>query len=121
MDCSDIFEFNNNIVSVSFIKCFLTAPHVESDSDHEPTSTVTIPTPPRNIDQDEDQQSRSAEYVPSKERKKEELSALSVTKEVDGSQSPVRPPPEFVWKGSISMVDVAHISITAHVVSGKYC
>lgn len=37
----------------------------------------------------------------------------------DGSKSPPpKVPAEFLWKGTINMVDVAQISITAHEVSG---
>lgn len=89
-------------------------PNVESDSDHEPSSTVTIPTPPRNNEVDE------PSTVSTKSSDKGSDSDGGVGKDgIRGGSSPPRPPPEFVWKGSISMVDVAHISITAHEVSGK--
>lgn len=87
-------------------------PNAESDSDHEPSSTVTIPTPPRNSEPEEPQ------TAPVKEDK-EEATDKDVEKDLVKSVSPPRPPPEFVWKGAISMVDVAQISITAHEVSGK--
>lgn len=91
------------------------APNEESDSDHEPSSTVTIPTPPRNIEPEEAQPA-----VVKKEKEVEVRQEVEAEKQPppEKSSSPARPPPEFVWKGSISMVDVAQISITAHEVSG---
>lgn len=90
----------------------LPVPNVESDSDHEPSSTVTIPTPPRNSEAEE------LQAVSAKSDKENELE-INADKDVISVGSPPSPPPEFVWKGSISMVDVAQISITAHEVSGK--
>lgn len=93
----------------------IAAPAAESDSDHEPSSTVTIPTPPRNTEPEEPPQS-----APVKEEKEEETTDAVVEKDVDkGGVSPPRLAPDFIWKGSISMVDVAQISITAHEVSGR--
>lgn len=85
--------------------------NTESDSDHEPSSTVTIPTPPRNNEVEESQ---------SAPPKVEKESDANVSPEKDRSKS-ASPPvllPECIWKGTISMVDVAQISITAHEVSG---
>lgn len=91
------------------------APNVESDSDHEPSSTVTIPTPPRTNELDE------SHTIPAEDlaEKTVELNDSAIAKDLDASQSPIRSPMEFVWKGTISMVDVAQISITGHEVSGK--
>lgn len=89
------------------------AANVESDSDHEPSSTVTIPTPPRNSEVEE------SATVSTKGSDKGSDSDAGFGKDVIRGGSPSRPPPEFVWKGTVSMVDVAQISITAHEVSGK--
>lgn len=89
------------------------APSMESDSDHEPSSTVTIPTPPRNNETEE------PPAAPAKTNKADSVDGSTTVKEVIRSSSPPRPPPEFIWKGTISMVDVAQISITAFEVSGK--
>lgn len=93
-----------------------TAPVVESDSDHEPSSTVTIPTPPRNSDIDE---INAVPPIEELQEKSSEVDDSMSKKDTNKNQSPTRPPSEFVWKGSISMVDVAQISITAHEVSGN--
>lgn len=113
-----------------------TAPVAESDSDHEPTSTVTIPTPPRVVEVEE----QSNQKPEIKEGivifstilecillvylilvKEEFLSNNTslVSENEEGSKSPPpRTQQDFIWKGSINMVDVAQISITAHEVSG---
>nr|CAH7749396.1 unnamed protein product [Callosobruchus chinensis] len=79
----------------------------ESDSDHEPTSTVTIPTPPRSQDDD---------YQSSIDQKSDKDKSIG---EVERSTSPPpRTKPSEIWKGCINMPDVAQISVTAHVVSG---
>lgn len=87
-------------------------PNVESDSDHEPSSTVTIPTPPRNNETEE------PSTVTTKSDKESD-SDVGVVKEVIRASSPPKSLPDFIWTGTISMVDVAQISITAHEVSGK--
>lgn len=87
----------------------LPAPVVESDSDHEPTSTVTIPTPPRNNELDESMGHSSTESV-NKPRTDTEDSNESTTSKLKS---------EIIWQGVINMIDVAQISITAHEVSGN--
>lgn len=89
------------------------APNLESDSDHEPSSTVTIPTPPRNNESEE------LQAASIKSSSKGNDSNITNGKEIVRSVSPPRPPPEFIWKGTISMVDVAQISIVAYEVSGR--
>nr|CAI5865175.1 unnamed protein product [Callosobruchus analis] len=82
----------------------------ESDSDHEPTSTVTIPTPPRSQDDD---------YQSSLEQKSVMSDKDKSIGEVERSTSPPpRTKPSEIWKGCINMPDVAQISVTAHLVSG---
>ncbi|KAL3281806.1 hypothetical protein HHI36_005007 [Cryptolaemus montrouzieri] len=84
----------------------------ESDSDHEPSSTVTIPTPPHTMEgDDQGSQSLETKIVKTPEVKEPE---------VERSMSPPlsRKQPGEIWHGTISMIDVAHISITAHEVSG---
>lgn len=122
----------------------------ESDSDHEPTSTVTIPTPPRSADPDEskrvtaDEESslkrtpmsetsnlkvekikQEPEEVPEKTIPSPALPLSSSTKPVTVKEEPataVAPPvAPMAWKGTVNMVDVAQISITAHIVSGDTC
>ncbi|KAF5299967.1 hypothetical protein FQA39_LY11340 [Lamprigera yunnana] len=117
-----------------------TAPIAESDSDHEPSSTVIIPTPPRVGENEEispiagsDEKSMDGNKLTCfKMVIKMTLSdsvddvymkddADPTTNSIDDiGQSP--PPPRFnsdyVWKGMINMIDVAQISITAHEVSG---
>lgn len=95
--------------------CFFLAPNIESDSDHEPSSTVIIPTPPRTSDLDESHTTPASDLL----EKSEELTDSAITNDAEASQSPVRLATDFLWKGSISMVDVAQISITAHEVSGE--
>ncbi|GJQ67593.1 hypothetical protein Trydic_g8399 [Trypoxylus dichotomus] len=101
------------------------AANVESDSDHEPTSTVTIPTPPRSNDPDEPQSIQATTGIPDKNEKKDISRSISIDstgpfspKDDSPGLSPIRPHSEHVWKGTINMVDVAQISITAHEVSG---
>lgn len=89
------------------------APNLESDSDHEPSSTVTIPTPPRN-----EVEEPQPQVAPPKEDKESDPE-VSGDRDSVKSDSPVRSPADFVWKGTIGMVDVAQIFITAHEVSGK--
>ncbi|KAI4464945.1 transcription factor s-ii zinc finger domain-containing protein [Holotrichia oblita] len=101
------------------------AANVESDSDHEPTSTVTIPTPPRPTEPDEIQ-SIQAPDISEKSEKKDIIRTISIDsteslspKDDSPGLSPVlKLQTEHVWKGTINMVDVAQISITAHEVSG---
>ncbi|KAK9888802.1 hypothetical protein WA026_001025 [Henosepilachna vigintioctopunctata] len=83
----------------------------ESDSDHEPSSTVTIPTPPQNIEGDEGAQIAEVKIVRPLETKEPEI---------ERSMSPPLPRKQAseIWRGTISMIDVAHITITAHEVSG---
>ncbi|KAL1497120.1 hypothetical protein ABEB36_008130 [Hypothenemus hampei] len=87
---------------------------LDSDSDHEvPSSTVTIPTPPR-VQDIEDLTTQSSENSKSSGKSKEI--------ETGDEQSAVSPPMKNttteIWSGTINMVDVAQISITAHEVSG---
>ncbi|KAK4879330.1 hypothetical protein RN001_007476 [Aquatica leii] len=105
-----------------------TAPIAESDSDHEPTSTVTIPTPPRVGEIEEPEV--SPESISEDNKLKEDSSdenvfmkdADSIPNSIDDDVGLSPPPPRFksdyIWKGTINMVDVAQISITAHEVSG---
>ncbi|KAG5896281.1 hypothetical protein JTB14_033575 [Gonioctena quinquepunctata] len=92
-------------------------PAIESDSDHEPTSTVTIPTPPRIPENDDYSGGQTPEV--------EKNLPISPDKEKDSSDYSGRstsPPPRTksteIWRGIINMIDVAQISITAHEVSG---
>jgi hypothetical protein len=93
----------------------LPTPLAESDSDHEPTSTVTIPTPPRNNTDTE-------EYVGGQivaENKNDKLPAKERTEPDATVASPIsKTKSEEIWRGVINMIDVAQISITAHEVSG---
>ncbi|XP_044750195.1 death-inducer obliterator 1 isoform X2 [Coccinella septempunctata] len=84
----------------------------ESDSDHEPSSTVTIPTPPHNIEAD-DQGSQSSESKTVEPPETKEP-------EVERSMSPPlsKKQPEEIWRGTIGMIDVAHLTISAQEVSG---
>lgn len=84
----------------------------ESDSDHEPSSTVTIPTPPHNIEGD-DQGSQSSESKTIEPTENKES-------EIERSMSPPlsKKHPEEIWRGTISMIDVAHLTISAQEVSG---
>ncbi|ENN78709.1 hypothetical protein YQE_04881, partial [Dendroctonus ponderosae] len=87
---------------------------MDSDSDHEvPTSTVTIPTPPRTQEVEEISSQLSMEGK-----------AVSKLKEADPEEDKGRSPTAKeprgamqIWSGTINMVDVAKISITAHEVS----
>ncbi|XP_022913665.2 death-inducer obliterator 1 isoform X1 [Onthophagus taurus] len=93
----------------------------ESDSDHEPSSTVTIPTPPRNSESDEPQSTPVMTVTTDKTEKKKPIKSISV--ETIESISPKAESVESrtadnIWTGTINMVDVAQISITAHEVSG---
>lgn len=89
---------------------------MDSDSDHEvPTSTVTIPTPPRTQEVEEISSQLSMEGK-----------AVSKVKEAEPEEDKGRSPsakesrvPMQIWSGTINMVDVAKISITAHEVSGN--
>ncbi|XP_050307605.1 death-inducer obliterator 1 isoform X2 [Anthonomus grandis grandis] len=85
----------------------------DSDSDHEvPSSTVTIPTPPG---------SQEAEDFPSISSDDSKTSLRSKENSADderGLSPPPKKPPSQIWAGTINMVDVAQISITAHEVSG---
>ncbi|XP_074031171.1 uncharacterized protein isoform X2 [Leptinotarsa decemlineata] len=92
-------------------------PAIESDSDHEPSSTVTIPTPPRIPENDE--------YTGGQTPEGEKNQPISPDKEKDSSDFSGRstpPPPKSksseIWRGIINMIDVAQISISAHEVSG---
>ncbi|KAJ8913501.1 hypothetical protein NQ315_017051 [Exocentrus adspersus] len=91
----------------------------ESDSDHEPSSTVTIPTPPRSQESDEFSSSQM-----SNADDKLNVSVPDNPKEpsaVEDERSTSPPPksaPTEIWRGTINMIDVAQISITAHEVSG---
>ncbi|XP_057670798.1 uncharacterized protein LOC130902588 isoform X2 [Diorhabda carinulata] len=82
-------------------------PAMESDSDHEPSSTVTIPTPPR-VSENEDEKNQPI----SPEKEKE------IYFTVRSTSPPLPSKPTEIWRGVINMVDVAQISITAHEVSG---
>ncbi|KAF5285659.1 hypothetical protein FQR65_LT13089 [Abscondita terminalis] len=105
-------------------------PVPESDSDHEPTSTVTIPTPPRvgETEEPEDTPTSLTDETIRKEDSGDDSNAYnkdlvdSVPSSIDESIGESPPPPQYksdcIWKGSINMVDVAQISITAHEVSG---
>ncbi|XP_017775816.1 PREDICTED: death-inducer obliterator 1-like [Nicrophorus vespilloides] len=89
-------------------------PTIESDSDHEPSSTVTIPTPPRTTEQDEITESiKSTDDEIKIEEKPEDEGEPQTGKSPDDkfTSSPL-------WTGTINMIDVAQISITAHEVSG---
>ncbi|CAG9854881.1 unnamed protein product [Phyllotreta striolata] len=79
----------------------------ESDSDHEPTSTVTIPTPPRIPESEEEK------TVPTTPEKEKEPSSFTKS-----TSPPPTIKPAEIWRGVINMIDVAEISITAHEVSG---
>ncbi|KAK5646151.1 hypothetical protein RI129_004615 [Pyrocoelia pectoralis] len=98
---------------------FPSAPTAESDSDHEPTSTVTIPTPPRTGDIED------PEFTPpltSDDNKMRDDTSDLLSSSIDDNITMSPPLPrsklEYIWKGTINMVDVAQISITAHEVSG---
>ncbi|XP_050497701.1 death-inducer obliterator 1 isoform X2 [Diabrotica virgifera virgifera] len=84
-------------------------PAIESDSDHEPSSTVTIPTPPRVADSSEED--KNLPVSPEKEKDIFDFGIRST------SPPPITRPTE-IWRGVINMVDVAQISIIAHEVSG---
>ncbi|XP_030765439.1 death-inducer obliterator 1 isoform X2 [Sitophilus oryzae] len=89
---------------------------VDSDSDHEiPSSTVTIPTPPRSQESDEFQTQISQSSNDSKSSSKNREVAVL---EERGLSPPPKQLPSQIWMGTINMVDVAQISITAHEVSG---
>ncbi|CAH0557349.1 unnamed protein product [Brassicogethes aeneus] len=62
-------------------------PAAESDSDHEPTSTVTIPTPPRSSEQDDE---KSSTEKPEKEKPAVEERSMS---------PPPKKPPAEIWRG----------------------
>ncbi|RZC42273.1 death-inducer obliterator 1 [Asbolus verrucosus] len=90
-------------------------PLVESDSDHEPTSTVTIPTPPHNNELDD----FAAAQLPSETKSDKKFIAKEKGETEDRVTSPVsKLRSEEIWRGVINMIDVAQISITAHEVSG---
>ncbi|XP_066147349.1 death-inducer obliterator 1 isoform X2 [Euwallacea fornicatus] len=85
----------------------------DTDSDHEvPSSTVMIPTPPRIQD---------AEDFPSQSSDDSKLSTGPKDVETE-DEPPISPQsrksPTEMWTGTINMVDVAQIAITAHEVSG---
>lgn len=80
----------------------------ESDSDHEPSSTVTIPTPPRVPEADDSSKKPDAVEILEKEPEKE--SQKTIPEEPMGQ--------EPLWKGAINMIDVAHIAINAYEVTG---
>ncbi|XP_076253902.1 protein partner of snf isoform X1 [Rhynchophorus ferrugineus] len=88
---------------------------VDSDSDHEiPSSTVTIPTPPRSQESDE---------FHGVSQSSTDSKGSSRTKDIPAvEERALSPPPKKsaaqIWVGTINMVDVAQISITAHEVSG---
>ncbi|KAJ8975229.1 hypothetical protein NQ317_014658 [Molorchus minor] len=89
----------------------------ESDSDHEPSSTVTIPTPPRSQESDEFSSSQTSTDT------KNNLSISEKDKDSNlAEERSTSPPPRNrsaeIWRGTINMIDVAQISITAHEVSG---
>ncbi|XP_063913585.1 death-inducer obliterator 1-like isoform X1 [Zophobas morio] len=90
----------------------LSAPIIESDSDHEPTSTVIIPTPPRNSESDD-----FLTNQPIGENKNEKLFGKERVEE-DGLTTSPQTKSDEIWRGVINMIDVAQISITAHEVSG---
>ncbi|XP_031342377.1 uncharacterized protein LOC116170261 isoform X1 [Photinus pyralis] len=106
---------------------FPSAP-AESDSDHEPTSTVTIPTPPRVGDMEDPEftpplnsddkirDDSSEEFNTTRDTS--DLLSSSIDDNVTMSPPLPRSKSDYVWKGTINMVDVAQISITAHEVSG---
>ncbi|KAK9744164.1 Transcription factor S-II (TFIIS), central domain [Popillia japonica] len=98
---------------------------VESDSDHEPTSTVTIPTPPRPTEPDEIPSIQAIDVHEKNEKQDiirtvsiDSTESLSPKDDSPGLSPIIKPQTEHVWKGTINMVDVAQISITAHEVSG---
>lgn len=115
---------------------------MDSDSDHEPTSTVTIPTPPRSIEQEDIQNQQEASTkietkVEVKPPRSDPRIKISTTPEPPKSLSP---PPKsdeeikevttpvletkitslskdtIVWEGNINMIDVAKFFITMHEV-----
>lgn len=88
----------------------------ESDSDHEPTSTVTIPTPPRNTESDE---FATTNQALTENKNVEKVAAKVEPENVSVSSPSVTKKSEEIWRGTINMIDVAQISITAHEVSGK--
>lgn len=87
----------------------VSAPSVESDSDHEPSSTVTIPSPPHTVESNETQGSQLIDKA-AKDKEMEPVKSMS--------PPPKTQSPSEIWKGTINMIDVAQISITAHEVSG---
>lgn len=128
---------------------------LESDSDHEPTSTVTIPTPPHSVDPEEAAASADkSNTVTATPRSNESDDKFDIPATPSPTTSPKAPPAltpaiitkpspvpaippassssssnassspgtsaaqEPLWRGSINMVDVAEISITAHELSG---
>ncbi|XP_025831457.1 uncharacterized protein LOC108740585 [Agrilus planipennis] len=104
----------------------ITTPAIaESDSDHEPSSTVTIPTPPRTTDVEESPSVPpvyTEKTITEKPEKKTVVAAKTPSPPSSNEDRSMSPPPkttaEYLWKGTINMVDVAQISITAHEVSG---
>lgn len=127
---------------------------LESDSDHEPTSTVTIPTPPHSVDPEEAAASTDkSNTIAATPRSNDSDDKFDIPATPSPTTSPKVPPTltpsitkpspvpaippassssssnassspgtsaaqEPLWRGSINMVDVAEISITAHEVSG---
>ncbi|XP_018574106.1 death-inducer obliterator 1-like isoform X2 [Anoplophora glabripennis] len=92
-------------------------PAPESDSDHEPSSTVTIPTPPRSQESDEFSSSQMSNETKNSLVVPENDKEVSQVEERSTSPPPRNAPTE-IWRGTINMIDVAQISITAHEVSG---
>ncbi|CAG9824961.1 unnamed protein product [Phaedon cochleariae] len=100
-------------------------PAIESDSDHEPSSTVTIPTPPRVPDSSDEFAGggRTPEIdieknLPTTSAEKENVREVKEAIVRSTSPPPRKKPPAEIWRGAVNMIDVAQISITAHEVSG---
>lgn len=114
---------------------------IDSDSDHEPSSTVTIPTPPRSTEQEDiNNQQDAVKTYPKAEVKvpKNESRIKPSSPEPPKAESPPPPKPAeevkevaaviepkvtsvsqqtIVWEGNINMIDVAKFFITMHEVS----
>lgn len=112
---------------------------VDSDSDHEPTSTVTIPTPPRSIEQEEQNTTQQpevktevkteiakprhdprltrggteeAKVEKTEDKEEEKESPITVENKITSISKE-----SIVWEGNINMIDVAKFIITLHEVN----
>lgn len=56
----------------------ISAPSVESDSDHEPSSTVTIPTPPQNVETETEEVAKNSFSEPAIEAKASKSDLLNI-------------------------------------------